>query len=134
MTDAGWHGGVSNAGPDELLVWLEPWAEEFGVAVRSTITLTVSGSSDKEEPIEVESTPDHLVLWASAGQRVRIFIDGIPLETASAQMTVPGGNGSTRQFLTTLFAKEPAARLGGRSFVAGLPPSLFERAKRRLGW
>src|SRR6185312_811747 len=37
-----WHWGLSNIGQHKLLLWLEPWGEEFEVEGRSTVTLKVS--------------------------------------------------------------------------------------------
>src|SRR3954468_14447684 len=110
MTHHAWHWGLSNVGPDKLLVWLEPWAEEFEVPGGSTIVLRVT--EQESSAVEIESRPDHIVVWASAGQTARVYIDDHIQESASASFPVPGGfAGSTRELLSLMFDGQPQARL-----------------------
>lgn len=97
----------SNAGPEPLLVWLEPWAEEFVVAPRSSISLCPPLGSELGE---LEQTCDHLVLWANA-RTVKVFIDGILQDTGSASSPIP--DGLTKKTLGVVFAGQPECRLGG---------------------
>lgn len=131
MTDADRDWSLSNAGPQTLRVWLEPWAEEFEVPVGSTITLSFSRTADD---CELSDAADHLVVWAGAGQTVQVFIDGVLQDTGSASIPVPeGGDLSPKEILTLAFGNDPSARLGGRSAGAQSRPSLWRRVKRLLG-
>jgi len=129
MTDANCLWGLSNPGPDTLLLWLEPWADEIEVPVRATVTLKASGASEECALGELEWTPDHLVVWASAST-VEVFLDGALQESSSAIIPVP--EGLTKGTLNIVFAGQPAARLGG------VPNALkrtawWRRIGRRLG-
>lgn len=62
MTQVDRQWSLSNPGPDKLLVWLEPWAEEFEVPARSTIALSVSSGSEAGVLDEVEWTAGYLVI------------------------------------------------------------------------
>ena len=118
--DVGRSWSVSNPGPDTLLLWLEPWAEEFKIPVRSTVALTSSEETVSCLASRVEWTVDHLVVWAGAGT-VAVSVDGILQRTSSAATPVP--NGLTKEMLSTLFADHPSARLGG-SEGGVVPPCL----------
>lgn len=101
---------VSNAGPEAWRLWLEPWAEEFVVPGRSTIVLEAIGGSDDCASFELDWTSEHLVAWAS-GSTVRVFIDEVLQDSASATIPVPAG--LTKEVLNIVFSGHPAARLGG---------------------
>ena len=115
-----------NAGPDALLVWLEPWAEKFVVPTRSTLAIQPSGGRAFGE---VEWTPDHLIIWADA-PTIEVFIDGALQDSASATVAVP--DGLTKGMLGILFADQPSARLGGTYADAVGRISWWDRIKRRL--
>ncbi|HEV2598593.1 MAG TPA: hypothetical protein VGU00_09570 [Sphingopyxis sp.] len=119
---------LSNPRRDELLVWLEPWAEEFVVPTRSTITMRPSIGRTLGE---VEWTPDHLIVWASAPM-VEVFIDDMRQDSASAAISVP--EGLTKGMLNIVFAGQPAARLGGAPVNMNERVSLWGRIKHRLRW
>lgn len=121
------HWSLSNTGPDTLLVWLEPWAEEFVVPAGSTVAMRLSGGCALGD---VEWTPDHLVIWASA-PTVEVFVDGALQESCSAAVSVP--DGLTRGMLGMMFADQPSARLGGAHAGAAGRTSLWDRIKRRMG-
>ncbi len=128
MTELDNQWSLSNLGRDELLVWLEPWAEEFVVPARSTITMRPpSGRAFGE----VEWTPEHLVVWASA-PTVEVFVDGVLLDSASAAISVP--EGLTKGMLNIVFAGQPATRLGGAPANMNQRVTLWGRIKRRLRW
>ena len=76
---------MSNAQPNHLLVWLEPWAEEFCVPGKSSILFKIDDSTARAEFPEIDLTDDHVVLWASFGSLVRVKIDGILQDSASAK-------------------------------------------------
>lgn len=131
MTQTNWDWALSNLGPQPLLLWLEPWAEEFEVPFRSTIALSFAGESKDYELGDFDAASDNLVIWASAGQTVRVYIDGALQDSSSASLAVPGGfGGSTREFLNLVFADQPSARLGGRKAQAQRPLSCWGRALR----
>lgn len=73
-----------------LSVWLEPWADEVVVPVRSTITLTGATGTQDCSIGEVEMTPDHLVVWANAAGMIEARVDGVLQKTSSAIIPVPG--------------------------------------------
>ncbi len=110
MMDADHCWGLSNPGPNTLYVWLEPWADEIEVPVRSTITFNPSGGHDDCPLGQVEWTTDHLVVWATA-QRIAVYVDGVLQHSGSAVIPVP--DGLTKGMLGIVFADQPAARLGG---------------------
>ncbi|QCB55356.1 hypothetical protein E5675_13560 [Sphingopyxis sp. PAMC25046] len=119
---------LSNPGRDELLLWLEPWAEEFVIPARSTVAMRPSGG----RPLgEVEWTPDHLIVWASA-PTVEVFIDGLLQDSGSATIAVP--EDLTRGMLNVVFAGQPAARLGGTPVNGNERLSLWGHIKHRLRW
>lgn len=119
---------LSNPGRDALLVWLEPWAEEFVVPVRSTVAMRPASGSTLGE---VEWAPDHLIVWASA-PTVEVFIDGVLQDSGSATIPIP--EGLTKGMLNTVFAGQPAARLGGAHPRSDKRVSLWGRIKHRLRW
>ncbi len=126
MADLDDQWSISNAGCDELLVWLEPWAEEFVVPTRSTVAMKPAGGYALGE---VEWTPDYLIVWASA-PTVEVFIDAELQDSASAAIPIP--DGLTKGMLNILFAGLPAARLGGANAKAGERVPLWNRIKRKL--
>jgi hypothetical protein len=101
---------LSNPGPNELVVWLEPWAEEFVIPVQSTVALKTSSDVEESGVGEIEWVSDHVVVWASA-RIVEVFIDGQLQDSASAIVPIPDGLG--KDMLNILFARQPSARLGG---------------------
>lgn len=130
MTDADNQWGLSNLGPENLLVWLEPWAEEFVIPARSNIVLKPSGKSQDCALGDIEWTADHLVIWASA-RTVEVFIDGVLQESGSAVIPIP--DGLTKEMLNIVFAGQPSARLGGA--VSGVLERTpwWRRVMRRWG-
>ena len=131
MTDLYRQWSLSNPGPDTVLVWLEPWAEEFEVPPRSTIALAASSEADEGAIDEVEWTDDYLVIWAGAPGTVKVFVDEALQDSASAVVPIPAS--MTKQMLNIVFADQPAARLGGRTFDASERTSWWQRARGRLG-
>lgn len=115
--------------PDNLLLWIEPWAEEFEVPPRSSISLSMSDGSPDSMFGEVEWTEGHLVFWASEPGTVRVFVDGALRELLSALVPIP--EEMTKRMLNIVFAGQPAARLGGRRFDAAGRTSWWQRVRRR---
>jgi hypothetical protein len=57
MTDrADWHWGISNAGADKVLLWLEPWADEIEVPSGVTATLRLLNPAQQNSILDVEQT------------------------------------------------------------------------------
>ena len=125
------HWSLSNPGPEKLLVWLEPWAEEFEIPVRSTVALRAPSVGETRGIGEVEWTADHLVVWSTAPGTVEVFIDGVLQDSGSAVAPVP--NGLSKQMLNLLFADHPSARLAGRSSEEAERMSWWRRVRSRFG-
>ena len=130
MTATDYQWSLCNPGPETLLVWLEPWCEEFEVPVRSTITMKPSGDAHEPALGEVEWGPDNLVIWAT-GPTVAVFIDNVLQDSGSAEIPIP--DGLTKQMLNIAFAGQPAARLGGTPFNPVRRTSLWWRVKGLIG-
>ena len=107
---------MSNAQPADLFVWLEPWAEEFCVPSKSSILFDIDDSTARAELPEIELTDDHVVFWANFGSLVRVKIDDILQDSASAKIIFPDiPNLSPKDFLNLVFPEDSAARVGGRT-------------------
>ena len=130
MTTSDHQWGLSNPGPDGLLVWLEPWCDEFEVPARSTITLKAPGGFEEGIPGAVEWGPKNLVIWGN-GPTLEVFIDGVHQESGSAVIPIP--DGLTKKMLNVVFADQPAARLGGAPSDVVERPSHWRRVRRLLG-
>jgi len=130
-----WHWGLSNIGQHKLLLWLEPWGEEFEVEGRSTVTLKVSNPQADARFIDVQSTEDHVVIWANGGDLIEVQIDQVRQDSASARIAFPDmpPGLSTKEFLNIVFSQQPDARLAGRKLEPPEPFSFWSRLKRRLG-
>lgn len=128
MADLDYQWSLSNPGRDAILVWLEPWAEEFVVPARSTVAMRPASRGTLGE---VEWTPDHIIVWASA-PTVEVFIDGVFQDSGSARIPIP--EGLTKGMLSIVFAGQPAARLGGAHASVDDRVSLWGRVKHRLRW
>ena len=106
----------------ELRLWLEPWAEEFGVPVASRVDLILIGL--REEPAEAPfewHEDGRLTFFAPGGSRVRVLIDGIEHDSGSAEISVPASAAlGTRGFIGTVFGDFPQMRPGGASPDSGL--------------
>jgi hypothetical protein len=120
---------LSNPGPDELVVWLEPWAEEFVVPARSTIAVRASGGPEPSEVGEIEWVSDHVVIWATA-KMVEVYIDDELQDTASAIVSLP--DGLSKGMLNVMFKGHPSARVGGAASEPHQKPSWWDRLRRRL--
>lgn len=127
-TDHEW--SLCNPGPDTLLVWLEPWCDEFEVPARSAISLKTPGGAEGRGLGEIEWGPDNLVVWAT-GPTVAVFVDDVLQESGSATIPIP--DGLTKNMLNVIFADQPVARLGGRPSHAVVPASWWRRVKGLLG-
>ena len=105
-----------NRGRAKLKLWLEPWAEEVAIPTGSRVDLEVIGLSGDEPEAPLEVTDEHLVFYGPAGTRLRVLVDGSPVETGSATLTVPAARGlGTRGMVHLAFDDCPEARPGGLS-------------------
>lgn len=132
MTDRGGQWSLSNPGPQTLSVWLEPWADEVVVPIRSTITLTVATGTQDCSIGEVEMTPDHLVVWANAAGMIEARVDGVLQHTGSAIIPVP--DGLTKGMLGVVFGGQASARLAGRPSDSPNHTSWWQRIRHRFGF
>jgi len=55
-------GGFSNAGAELVLLWLEPWVEQFDLPAKSSVLLYASSGQPAGLLKSVEQTPDHIVI------------------------------------------------------------------------
>lgn len=125
IVDCDW--SLSNPGPDELLVWLEPWAEEFFIPVQSTVALKASSDVGECGLGDIERASDHVVVWANA-KTIEVFIDGQRQDSASAIVAIP--DGLSKDILSILFAGQPSARLAGVESRLVNRASWMERLRR----
>ncbi len=129
MTDINCDWSLSNPGPDELVVWLEPWAEEFVIPVRSTVALKAPVGDEAQTIGEIEWASDHVVVWANR-TTVAVFIDDVLQDSASAIVPIP--DGLNKAMLNILFKGHPTARLGGAASDTADQASWWERLRRRF--
>lgn len=128
--ELGWHWGVSNVGLRTCRLWLEPWADEVEVPVRSSLTLRVIGERPEQDFPEIEVDDDGFVVWAVGGTRIEAAVAGEPRQTGSAEIEAPGEFGlSTKRLLTLMFEHYPPARLGGAG-PRWAPETLWAKLKR----
>lgn len=101
----------TNDTPVDRLLWLEPWANEFLLAPGAELTLWTHGS---DEPLEIEHTPDALVVYAPSGMRIRVDVDGVVQSSGSAEHAFPDLGITPRALMELAFSDFPEARLAGR--------------------
>lgn len=83
-----WTWTLSNAGNQSVVLLLEPWAEEFELPPRSTVSLDFSAEGALVTPGSIERTADYLILWIERGT-VAVEIDGIRQQTGAAVIPIP---------------------------------------------
>lgn len=126
--------GVSNAGYSDLTVWLEPWAEEYAIPTNSTFILKIIGTDLSDEFVDVDDNEGRIIIWAQGGQKIEIYIDGVPQKSASSMIAVPEISGlSTKDFLAVAFGQSPEARLGGQEYSAKAPLSRWQKLRHLIG-
>ena len=97
-----------------MLLWLEPWAEEFTIPPQTRLDLVVAGDRAELRQAEFEFSDTHLVFYAPAGSLVRVIIGGEEQRSGSSEIAVPVTEGfSTRGLMQTMFGAFPEAHLGG---------------------
>jgi RimJ/RimL family protein N-acetyltransferase len=105
---------VHNSRSTDLLLWLEPWCEEFRVPAGRRLDLVLEGRFARplDAPFELNET--HLAFFAPGGSRVRVLIDGELQPSGSSQAAVPStGKIGTRALTGVLFSDYPEGRLAG---------------------
>jgi RimJ/RimL family protein N-acetyltransferase len=114
----------------DLLLWLEPWAEEFVVPPGSRLALIVSGKNVAAAELSLDVSDKHLVFYAPGGSCVTVLIDGEVQDSGSIEIAVPGSAGiSSRNFVEAAFDDFPKTRLAGapaHPIGAGLADPLTE--------
>lgn len=104
-----------NGRRETLRLWLEPWAEEIEVGPGSRVDLATEGFAAGAEA-EFEVTNENLAFFAPARTRVRVLLDGAPVDTSSASIETPdAGRLGTRGFVHTVFDNFPETRPAGLS-------------------
>ncbi len=109
-----------NQRPIDLLLWLEPWAEEFSVPPGSKLELVVKGNVENEADAPFELWDTHLTFYARADTLVQVLIDGRKLPSASSDVPFPGGSVhlETRTIVEEVFGDFPETRPGGVGALA----------------
>lgn len=126
---------LCNSGASALTVFLEPWAVEFVLPTRGTLTLRCSGHEAADVLPEIESTDDLLTIWATGGSRIAVLIDGVDQDSFSGGYIAPDmGRLSPKAFVNLAFGDHPAARPGGRAApITKTWADLFRRVVAALG-
>lgn len=128
MAETGRQATISlcNAGEDQLLVWLEPWCDEFLLSPRGELRLEVDSDHETEVEPELEISEHRLTVFAAGNTRIRVLIDGEEQESGSASITAPDfGLLSSKGFVDLVFGSFPEARPGGAP--APTRPGWFRR-------
>ncbi len=125
---------LSNSQSCELLLWLEPWAEEFAIGPRAQLTLIVMSDKGRPRAPEVEMTESHLVVYAAGGTRISVHIDGVQQDSGSAEQPAPAGDGlSARTTIHALFDGFSDSRPAGKIAPSATMPvsrSMWAAIKR----
>jgi len=121
---------ISNTQSCDLLVWLEPWAEEFSVPYRSRILFEINSPASQNNFPEVEVEKEWIVVWANGGDLIRVSIDNVFQHSSSAEIVVPDiPNLSPKQFLQTAFGVRSAPRIVERETGAKSTKSFLYRLR-----
>jgi hypothetical protein len=123
---------LSNAGPDDLRIWLEPWVDEFFVKPYGELALHVSTTAKPAWP-EIEATDDGLVIWGAGSNLIDVEIEGVAQKSGSRLFAAPDMDGmSPRDLVGILFGSFPEAAPGGQP----VPPrrKWHDRLKRLCGF
>jgi hypothetical protein len=73
----------------DLLLWLEPWAEEFVVPPGSRLALLVMGKNVAAAELSFDVSDTHLAFYAPGGSRVIVLIDGRCRKAGLARPRLP---------------------------------------------
>jgi len=83
---------ISNTRSVPLILYLEPWGEQYPIAPEATFTAVAKGPEG--DGLEVEWADDHIVLYGWPGSVITLFQDGKEVgggtsERASVPSTPP---------------------------------------------
>ena len=107
--------GLCNAGAKNIVVWLEPWCDEFVLPAHAELLLRVEQEAGKGiEPL-IEATEFGLTIYGAGGTRLRASVDGVEQDTASAVILLPDfGPMGAQGFVNLVFGNFPETRPHGR--------------------
>ena len=105
---------LCNAGEAQLMVWLEPWCDEFSLAPRGELSLEVHSDEETDVEPQLETSEYGMTVFAAANTRIRVLIDGEQQKSGSASITAPDfGPLSSKGFVDVVFGNFPEARPRG---------------------
>lgn len=103
-----------NAGSLPLVVWLEPWAQEFALPPRSIIVLRCFADGGRNSMPDLEAANGIMTVWGQGGSRIAVFIDEVDQNSFSSRHAAPALDGlTTRGFVELVFDGRPETRPGG---------------------
>jgi hypothetical protein len=116
-----------------VVLWLEPWADEVTIPSGATAILRIVNATAQSNSLDVEETDERVVVWATSGDCVKVYVDDVLQHTGSASIPVPDGFGtSTKTLLRIMFGSQPAARLAGGHSI-NQAPCLWQRIRQWCG-
>ena len=66
---------ITNDNDKEILLIIEPWAEEYNLKPNSSMIMSIYGGSGNR--IDTSIGKEYFVVWAWSGSYVNVFIDGV---------------------------------------------------------
>ena len=107
---------LCNALPRPLLLWFEPWAQEFELPARARLSLRCSAPAGSDPTPRLEAVDDDmLTIWGASGSRIAVFIDDVDQDSFTGNCEAPDlGPLSSKEFVNLVFRAAPEARPGGR--------------------
>lgn len=119
---------LCNATLTPLMVWLEPWALEFPLPARGTLSLVCSSDKANDVLPEIEFADDQIIVWGTGESRIAVFINGVDQDSFSARYTAPDlGALSSKAFVNLVFGDHPNARPGGAPLSGSMDANVFRR-------
>ena len=116
-----------NDGLSPLRLWVEPWAEEFQIAPKSTVEIFMRGSP--VGPLDVEESTEQITIYAPAGATLSIKVDGSQIRSLDIPVPDAGPLG-TKGFVNLVFGDSPEARPGGATYHAPTVSGWRSRLKK----
>lgn len=121
--------GLCNAGAKNIVVWLEPWCDEFVLPAHAELSLRAEGEPGTGVEPLIEAAEHGLTIYGVGNSRLRAFVDGVEQDTASAIITAPDfGPMGSRGFVDIVFGDFPQTRPHGHPV-----PTKFRWLKRFFG-
>jgi hypothetical protein len=128
MSNVGCRWEFENPGPEPVLIWLEPWADEFLLTAGCRVELVALDGCNLGE---IEQSQHQITLWANA-EFVQVYIDSELQRSTSA--IVPAPRELTKEMLQIVFESQPSARLGGAAGALEKHVSWWTKMKARCGF